>query len=268
MPPKQRATRPPVVGFYYGRSYDFHDKNVKANPDRKADGKPMTDRKKQIRAGYQKGVKDYDTLLSSRSWWAKLLNKVVWGFPDTEYTEGLLARLPDDFSGRLLDVPVGTGLFTAEKYGRMNQAQVTCLDYSPEMLGKAQVRFSGLSLPAVHFMEGDVGALPFGDGAFHAVLSMNGFHAFPDKEAALLETFRVLRPGGAFLGCFYIRGKTRRTDWVVRNLYVPLGFFTPPFDTESSAREKLLSLYPTVEIWTVGSILCFYCRKGEVWLYD
>ena len=71
------------------------------------------------------------------------------------------------------------------------------------------------------FQQGDVGALPFGDGSFDIVLSLNGFHAFPDKEAAWREIFRVLRPGGTFCGCFYVRGQNRHTDRMIRRLYVP-----------------------------------------------
>ena len=36
------------------------------------------------------------------------------------------------------------------------------------------------------------------------MLSLNGFHAFPDKEAAFRETFRVLKPGRTFYGCIYL----------------------------------------------------------------
>ena len=32
--------------------------------------------------------------------------------------------------------------------------------------------------------------------SFDIVLSMNGFHAFPDKKKAFRETHRVLKPGG------------------------------------------------------------------------
>ena len=27
------------------------------------------------------------------------------------------------------------------------------------------------------------------------------------------EAFRVLKPGGTFCGCFYVKGENRRTDW-------------------------------------------------------
>lgn len=93
------------------------------------------------------------------------------------------------------------------------------------------------------------------------MLSLNGFHAFPDKEAAYSETFRVLRKGGIFCGCFYIRGGCRRTDWFIDKLYVPKGFFTPPFETEDSLRERLCGMYEKVSVASVEGMGCFCCRK-------
>ncbi|WP_270834105.1 class I SAM-dependent methyltransferase [Faecalibacterium prausnitzii] len=60
-----------------------------------------------------------------------------------------------------------------------------------------------LHLKNVTFRQGDVGALPYADGTVDIVLSLNGFRAFPDKEAAYREVFRVLRSGGTFCGCGY-----------------------------------------------------------------
>lgn len=37
---------------------------------------------------------------------------------------------------------------------------------------------------------------------YDIVVSMNGFHAFPDKERAFRETWRVLKNGGTFIACF------------------------------------------------------------------
>lgn len=88
----------------------------------------------------------------------------------------------------------------------------------------------------VKFVQGDVGRLPFPDESFDIVLSLNGFHAFPDKEAAYHETYRVLKKGGVFCGCFYIKGQNRRTDWFANKLYTPKGFFTPPYETLDSLR--------------------------------
>ena len=41
------------------------------------------------------------------------------------------------------------------------------------------------------------------------VVGMNGFHAFPDKQKAFHEMWRGLKPGGNFIACFYIRGKSK-----------------------------------------------------------
>ena len=45
------------------------------------------------------------------------------------------------------------------------------------------------------------------DDTFDIVLSLNGFHAFPDKEAAYREVFRVLRPGGTILRLLLCDGR-------------------------------------------------------------
>ena len=97
-------------------------------------------------------------------------------------------------SGKLLEVPVGTGILTMPVYQTLPKADITCLDYSADMMGQAQEKADRLHLKNVTFRQGDVGALPYADGAFDIVLSLNGFHAFPDKEAAYREVFRVLRP--------------------------------------------------------------------------
>ena len=106
-----------------------------------------------------------------------------------------------------------------------------------------------------------MGALPFENGSFDLVLSLNGFHAFPDKEAAYREIFRVLRPGGVFCGCFYVKGENRRTDWFVKRIYTPKGFFTPPYETAVSLRERLEVQYQQVTVETVEAMACFVCRK-------
>ena len=103
---------------------------------------------------------------------------------NTRYLELALSGIPDDFTGSLLEVPVGTGVLTMPVYQTLLKASITCLDYSPDMMDKAKRRAKAAGLDHVRFCQGDVGALPFPDGSFDTVLSLNGFHAFPDKDAA------------------------------------------------------------------------------------
>lgn len=146
----------------------------------------------------------YDGMITCSTASGKAVCRAVWGMNKTECDEYLthaLSGIPTDFSGRLLEVPVGTGVLTMPLYQTLPGADITCLDYSPDMMAQAQEKANRLGLTNVRFQQGDVGALPFDDGSFDTVLSLNGFHAFPDKEAAYKETFRVLKPGGTIIFC-------------------------------------------------------------------
>lgn len=208
----------------------------------------------------------YDGMITCSTLSGRAVCGLVWNMNrerNTRYLERAMRGIPEDFSGKLLEVPVGTGVLTMPVYKTLLGADITCLDYSPDMMAQAQRRAEKLRLNNVQFRQGDVGKLPFDDGSFDLVLSLNGFHAFPDKEAAWWETFRVLKPGGIFCGCFYIKGENRRTDWFINRIYTPKGFFTPPYETVQSLRKRLEGMYVQVELDTVESMACFTCRKGE-----
>ena len=207
----------------------------------------------------------YDGMITCSTLPGRAVCALVWSMDKAKndaYLERALSGIPEGFSGRLLEVPVGTGVLTMPVYRTLPRAEITCLDYSPDMMARARRRAAAMGLGNVAFRQGDVGALPFEDGSFDAVLSLNGFHAFPDKEAAYREVFRVLKPGGVFCGCFYVRGENRRTDWFVEKLYVPRGFFTPPFETAESLRARLAVWYASAEVETAEAMACFTCRKG------
>ena len=208
----------------------------------------------------------YDGMITCSTLPGRAMCALVWSMDkekNTRYLEMALSGISQDFSGSLLEVPVGTGVLTMPIYQTMPQADIICLDYSPDMMDKAQWRAKAAGLDNVRFRQGDVGALPFLDGTFDMVLSLNGFHAFPDKDAAFAETWRVLKLGGVFCGCFYIKGQNKRTDWFIEKLYVPKGFFTPPFETVDSLKQRLSTLYAQTEVRTVESMACFTCQKGE-----
>lgn len=131
---------------------------------------------------------------------------------------------------------MGTGVLTMPVYKTLPNAEVTCLDYSTDMMARAQRQAERRGLHNVQFLPGDVGKLPFHDGSFDLVLSLNGFHAFTDKEAACRETLRVLRPGGTFCGCFYVKGENRRTDWFIERLYTPKGFLPRPMRRRTACK--------------------------------
>jgi ubiquinone/menaquinone biosynthesis C-methylase UbiE len=222
-------------------------------------------RHEEIREAYKQLGKEatfYDGMMTYSTPMGKMICRLVWNMDKEKcgaYIDQALAPIPQDFNGKLLEVPVGTGVLSMPVYASLPHANITCLDYSQDMMKAAKKR----APKNVQFVQGDVGKLPFEDNTFDFVLSMNGFHAFLDKEAAYKETFRVLKPGGIFCGCFYIQGQNVRTDWFIEKMYVPKGFFTPPFETLESLKQRLASMYTNEKVSAVEGIGCFSAQKGK-----
>ncbi len=224
-------------------------------------------RKDQIKSAYRltgSNASFYDGMMTYSTLTGKAICRLVWnmdGEKNLRYLLKAMSGIPEDFSGKLLEVPVGTGVLTMPVYRAMPKAEITCLDYSTDMMEAARQRSKIMHIDNVSFKYGDVGNLPFEDESFDIVLSLNGFHAFPDKEAAYSETYRVLKKGGTFCGCFYIKGGCKRTDWFIEHLYVKKGFFTPPFETEESLKNRLKTMYEEAGVSRVEGMGCFKCRK-------
>ena len=219
----------------------------------------MSDR---IKESYKRSKNIYDDVLTQSKWWSRLYIRLFWsGVDDNDIAKEVLKYIPDAFAGKLLDVPVGTAVFTHRKYAEMKRADITCLDYSTDMLEQAKQKFKECCIENIKVLQGDVGALPFENEAFDIVLSMNGFHAFPDKQKAYEETCRVLKRGGRFIACFYIRGKSKITDWLVSAILAKKGWFTPPFDTAMSLKERLETKYRIEDFHERGSIVWFCATK-------
>ena len=215
----------------------------------------------KIKVAYRQSKNIYDDVLTQSKWWSRLYIRFFWGVDDIEIAKRLFGFLPDDFTGTLLDVPCGTMNLTAEKYARLNRARITCLDYSEDMLAGAKIQVERHGLPHISLLQGDVGNLPFEDAAFDALLSMNGFHVFPNKEKAYAEIARVLKPGGMFFGCFYICGERKRSDFVVNGFLAKKGWFTPPFQTKCGVLATLQKYYTNVELYNDNAMIWFHCVK-------
>ena len=214
----------------------------------------------KIQDAYESSKNISDGVLTQGNFFSRMYIKLFWsGTDDNEIARKVLSYIPDDFSGKRLDVPVGTAVFTQRKWSSLKNAHITCLDYSTDMLEQAKRRLDGKA--HINFIQGDVGNLQMDDESFDIVLSMNGFHAFPDKQKAFHETCRVLKSGGDFIACFYIRGKSKKTDWLVKNILAKKGWFTPPFQTEEELKNTLQKMYKEVELHVDGSMAYFHCVK-------
>ena len=74
----------------------------------------------KIQNAYETSKNIYDDVLTQGNIFSKLYIKLFWsGTDDNDIARKVLSYVPDDFSGKLLDVPVGTAVFTENKW-RMN----------------------------------------------------------------------------------------------------------------------------------------------------
>ena len=123
------------------------------------------ERKEAIRSAYRMtgGNNFYDGIrITCSTLSGKAVCCLVWAMNKAEndaYLEKAMSGIPEHFSGKLLEVPVGTGILTMPVYRTMPEADITCLNYSPDMMRQAREKADCLHLQNVTFRQGDVGAL-------------------------------------------------------------------------------------------------------------
>lgn len=98
-------------------------------------------KKDRIKSAYHASKNIYDDVLTQGNFLSRIYIDFFWsGTDDNEIARKVLSYIPEDFDGTLLDVPVGTAVFTEEKWKSLKNARVICLDYSEDMLDKAKER--------------------------------------------------------------------------------------------------------------------------------
>lgn len=108
--------------------------------------------------------------------------------------------------GRTLEVAAGTGR-NLPYYG--DGVRLTAVDLSPGMLARARERAEERGRD-VEFREADAAHLPFPDESFDTVVCTLSICAVPDRDAAVDEMIRVLRPGGRLLLVDHVERRWRR----------------------------------------------------------
>ena len=104
----------------------------------------------------------------------------------------------DHGAGPVLDLSCGPGLFTRALAAAAPGAVVVGLDIARAMLSMAAKRAKGYG--NIVLIRGDAHRLPFADGAMGGVNNAGALHAYDDTEQVFREIWRVLRPGGIYVG--------------------------------------------------------------------
>ena len=122
--------------------------------------------------------------------------------PDADLNLG--CGIPTQYAGikkgdSVLDLGSGAGndCFVAHALVGEN-GKVTGIDFTDEMLEKANKNLSKLGYKNVFFIKGDIENMPVPDNSFDVVVSNCVLNLVPDKNKAFSEIIRVLKPGGHF----------------------------------------------------------------------
>ena len=95
---------------------------------------------------------------------------------------------------------LGPGPGAATDWLRHRVRRLVAVEDEEEAAGRLADRFAGTNVEVVH---GDAAALGYPDASFDTVVTCTMLHHMPTRagqDTVLAEAFRVLRPGGVFLG--------------------------------------------------------------------
>jgi demethylmenaquinone methyltransferase/2-methoxy-6-polyprenyl-1,4-benzoquinol methylase len=132
-----------------------------------------------------------------------LVNRLFTFGLDRRWRTDAIRRCIQDSPAHVLDLCCGTGDLAIGIAASAKGACVTGYDLNPDMLSLAVEKAGQQGFSQIRFMQGDAGAMPFGDGEFDRITIGFGFRNLtwenPDAEKHLREMSRVLKPGGKLL---------------------------------------------------------------------
>jgi SAM-dependent methyltransferase len=139
---------------------------------------------------------------------------------------GLGCGLPTELANlqpgnSVLDLGSGAGIdaFVARRIVG-ETGEVLGVDMTPPMVARATANAAKLGYTNVHFLLGDIEALPLPDARVDVVVSNCVLNLVPDKPSAFAEMYRVLKPGGHFsVSDIVVRGNLPETVKQSAELY-------------------------------------------------
>jgi ubiquinone/menaquinone biosynthesis C-methylase UbiE len=116
---------------------------------------------------------------------------------------------------RLIEIGVGTGRIALPLAAHVRS--LTGVDLARPMMQRLQAKRSG---EPISLVQGDATRLPLASEVFDGAVTVHVFHLIPNREAALAELARTLRPGARLVSC-WTENFHRQSWWEVWNSAIP-----------------------------------------------
>lgn len=160
---------------------------------------------------------EIEAVTTSYRRWAPVYDRTFGAFTRTGRRRAV--EVVNRRGGSVLEVGVGTGL--SLRFYRP-ELEVTGIDFSAEMLAKAEAKVAAERLTAVRALRRmDARALDFPDDRFDTVVAMHLISVVPEPERVMAEMARVCRPGGEILLLNHFLHETGTLGWLGRR-FAPL----------------------------------------------
>lgn len=118
----------------------------------------------------------------------------------------------------VLDIGYGNGYLIKKLYKKYS-CNLCGIDISDDMHKLAiKKNGKGVAKGKVNLIVGNCFNLPYSDGEFDAVTTVNTVYFWEDAKNCLSEIFRVLKDGGKFINTFYSQ------EWLKKLAYTKKGF--------------------------------------------
>lgn len=113
----------------------------------------------------------------------------------------MVRQTPASNTSTVLDIAGGTGDVSFALARTKRPAHIQCTDLVPEMLDVARAHYDEGAAEgvAVDFDVVNAQDIPYEDESYDIVTMAYGIRNMPDREQALAEIFRVLKPGGTLV---------------------------------------------------------------------
>jgi ubiquinone/menaquinone biosynthesis C-methylase UbiE len=172
---------------------------------------------------------------------------------------------------KLIELGCGPGFYSCEFAQRFPEIQVLGIDRSPSQLKWAREKSQALALKNCSFQSDNVLDLSHAEGSFDVLIASRLFTVLPDRNRAVAEMYRVLRPGGR---CFVAEPRYAFwasiplfTMWALAGItHFKNGYREPSRAKVLSAREmnRLFATQPwrTMRTWQEGRYQYALCEKG------
>jgi len=135
------------------------------------------------------------------------IEKRAWGV-----TRQLIDLMNPGHHDNFVDLGCGVGWATRVLAERADRGLVVGMDVSDRMIEQARSAYR--NPPNALFLVADSSRIPFRDGFFAGVLSVESIYYYPNLEGAFAEVCRILRPQGkAFFLVNYYKENTYSHRW-------------------------------------------------------